>query len=371
MSIVSRNPFDLLGDDGEPSPAPAPKAAAQPKAQAAPAPQRSVPGSAPRGGNANRGRGGARGGRPQGEQRNAGPTSGDVQEGFEHPAGFDGERVPASKKAHKGPDAHTKGPRENRPIRNPTSGGHSSRGGQSGKARTPNNGGERRQFERKSGTLPDSQKKVESGWGADEGEAELNAEQQGEKDAQDEENTPQTPAEGADGGWGAAEGETAVAAAAPVEEEEEEVTKSYDEYLAERAATQNSTFGKKEGRQVNNETVEGVQFRREAIDDFFSGGKQEKAAKAKASAKKEKVYIEFDGQFASPAGGAPSGDRGGRGGRGGDRGRGGRGGARGGERGARGTGAGRGAPRGRAAPRGGPGGAVDASDEKAFPALGA
>jgi len=33
----------------------------------------------------------------------------------------------ASKKAHKGPDAHTKGPRENRPIRNPTSGGHSVR----------------------------------------------------------------------------------------------------------------------------------------------------------------------------------------------------------------------------------------------------
>jgi hypothetical protein len=95
----------------------------------------------------------------------------------------------------------------------------------------------------------------------------LAAEQQGEKDAQDEENTPQTPAEGA------AEGETTAAAAAPVEEEEEEVTKSYDEYLAERAATQNSTFGKKEGRQVNNETVEGVQFRREAIDDFFSGGK--------------------------------------------------------------------------------------------------
>jgi len=331
MSIVSRNPFDLLGDDGEPSPAPAPKAAAQPKAQAAPAPQRSVPGSAPRGGNANRGRGGVRGGRPQGEQRNTGPTSGDVQEGFEHPAGFDGERVPASKKAHKGPDAHTKGPRENRPIRNPTSGGHSSRGGQSGKARTPNNAGERRQFERKSGTLPDSQKKVEHGWGA-------------------------------------AEGEATVAPAAPVEEEEEEITKSYDEYLAERAATQNSTFGKKEGRQVNNETVEGTQFRREGIDDFFSG--KEKAAKARTTTKKEKVFIEFDGQFASPAG-APSADRGGRGGRGGDRGRGGRGGGRGGERGARGTGAGRGAPRGRAAPRGGRSGAVDANDEKAFPALGA
>ena len=98
------------------------------------------------------------------------------------------------------------------------------------------------------------------------------AEQQGEKDAQDEDNTPQTPAaEGADGGWGAAEGEATVTPAAPVEEEEEEVTKSYDEYLAERAASQISGIGKKEGRQVNSETVEGTQFRREAINDFFHG----------------------------------------------------------------------------------------------------
>lgn len=97
------------------------------------------------------------------------------------------------------------------------------------------------------------------------------AEQQGEKDAQDEDNTPQTPAaEGADGGWGAAEGEATVTPAAPVEEEEE-VTKSYDEYLAERAASQISGLGKKEGRQVNSETVEGTQFRREAINDFFHG----------------------------------------------------------------------------------------------------
>ena len=59
----------------------------------------------------------------------------------------------------------------------------------------------------------------------------------------------------------------------PFEEEEEEVTKSYDEYLAERAAAQDATIGKKEGRQVNNETVEGTQFSREAIADFFSGGK--------------------------------------------------------------------------------------------------
>lgn len=99
------------------------------------------------------------------------------------------------------------------------------------------------------------------------------AEQQGEKDAQDENNVPQTPAADADAaGWGAAEGEATVAPAAEeAEEEPEEVTKSYDEYLAERAASQIAGLGKKEGRQVNSETLEGTQFRRDAIDNFFSG----------------------------------------------------------------------------------------------------
>lgn len=372
MSVVSKNPFDLLGDDGEsPSPAPAAKpAAAQPKASTAPTQQRNVPGAAPRG-NANRGRGSypARGGRSQNnEPRNTGPTSGEgVAEGMENAGGFDGERVPPPKKHHRGPDAHTKGPRENRPIKNQTSGGHTSRGaGNTGKARTPNFGAERRQFERRSGTNPDSQKKIEQGWGADDGEAELTAEQQGEKDAQDEGKAPQTPAADADAaGWGVAENEATVAPAAEPEEPEE-VTKSYDEYLAERAAAQLAGIGKKEGRQVNSETLEGTQFVRDAVNDFFSG--KDKATKARAQNKKEKIYIEVDGQFASPSG--RGGDRGG------ERGRGGRGGARGGrggDRGARGgAGAGRGAgaPRGRGAPRGAARG-VDASDEKAFPALGA
>lgn len=71
-------------------------------------------------------------------------------------------------------DAHTKGPRGNRPARNYTSGGHTPSGtGSTRGPRTPASGGERRQFERRSGTLPDSQKKVEAGWGADEGNAEL------------------------------------------------------------------------------------------------------------------------------------------------------------------------------------------------------
>lgn len=95
---------------------------------------------------------------------------------------------------------------------------------------------------------------------------------------------------------------------------------------------------------------------------------QEKTASTKTKApKKEKVYIEFDGQFAKPAGEREHrGDRRER-----DGAQGGRGGARGGARGGRGQG-----PRGGARPQGqgqrGPRSqAIDANDTSAFPALGA
>lgn len=87
------------------------------------------------------------------------------------------------------------------------------------------------------------------------------AEVQGESDAQAEETAPGTPAEGA------APVEAAEAAAP---EEPEEVQKSYDQFLAEKAE-QAFAFGKKEGRQVNEDTLEGKAFVREGIDDFFSG----------------------------------------------------------------------------------------------------
>lgn len=78
------------------------------------------------------------------------------------------------KKAHHGPDRHTKNPNNRGGY---TSGGHSSRGsGAVRGAKTPAFGGERRQFERRSGGYQDSQKKVESGWGANEGSAELSGE---------------------------------------------------------------------------------------------------------------------------------------------------------------------------------------------------
>jgi plasminogen activator inhibitor 1 RNA-binding protein len=79
--------------------------------------------------------------------------------------------VAPSRKAHHGQDAHTKGPRGSRPAR----GGDRTQGG----SKTPAQGGERRQFERRSGAYEDSQKKVEAGWGADEGKAELSGESEG------------------------------------------------------------------------------------------------------------------------------------------------------------------------------------------------
>ncbi|WVQ82666.1 hypothetical protein IAT38_004798 [Cryptococcus sp. DSM 104549] len=372
MSVVSKNLFDLLGDDDE-SPAPAPKAAAPKKVEAAPA--KAVPGSAPRGGAA----GGARG-------RGSYPTRGaprNVYRGDDRPvdteaadAGFDGERVAPPKRSFAGRDAHTKGPRGNRPARG-TSGGHTSFGsGHYKGGKVPAQAGERRQFERRNqngGT--DSQKKVEHGWGANTGEAELKDEVEGEKDAETEEAAPQTPAEG---GWGADneapattgwDAETPAAAEAEPEEPEE-VTKSYDEYLAEKAAAalEIAGLGKKQGREVSSE-IEGKAFVKEGIDEFFSG-KAKTEAKHKAP-KKEKVYIEVDGQFAQPAGDRRGprrdGDRPERreGGERSGRGRGARGGF-GGQRGSARGGAGARAPRGGRAPA-----AINANDTTAFPALGA
>lgn len=78
------------------------------------------------------------------------------------------------KRAHHGPDRHTRASNDGPYI----SGGHtSSRGAKSGRgSKSVNQGGERRQYERRSGGLPDSQKKVDQGWGANEGEAELSGE---------------------------------------------------------------------------------------------------------------------------------------------------------------------------------------------------
>jgi len=271
MSVISRNPFDLLGDDGD-SPAPV---KTQPKTETpAAAPARAVPGSTPAGGNntgSNRGgrypnRGGrGRGGATSGQQRDDGPRntaqvsgSGDI-EGFETPGGFDGERVNPPKRAHHGPDRHTRTANDQPRI----SGGHTSsrEGGRGGRGRggskTPAGGGERRVYERRSGGLPDSQKKVDLGWGANEGTAELTAEVEGEKDAQAEEAAPGTPAP---------EEETpaadATAAEPAAEAEPEEVQKSFDQFLAERAQSAlGDGLGKKRGKDRQHRDPRGQSFR--------------------------------------------------------------------------------------------------------------
>ncbi|WRT64359.1 uncharacterized protein IL334_001291 [Kwoniella shivajii] len=379
MSVVSKNIFDLLGDDGDSSPAPAPKAAAAPAKKETPAPARAVPGSQPRSqgqGQGARGRGSypSRGGnrsanQGEREQRNTGPVSAEGnQEGTETAGGFDGERLPPSRKGNQGSvrDAHTKGPRGNRPARggatssrDVTSGGHSSYGsGHYRGNKVPAGAGERRVFERKNQNGGnDSQKKVDHGWGANTGEAELKDEVEGEKDAETEEAQPQTPAPEAEA--------AAEEPAAPVEPEEpEEVTKSYDDFLAERAQQALNIPGleKKEARTVQS-NLEGTAFVRQGVEEFFSG-KSTKSTESKAKPKKEKVFIEFDGQFAQPNRPPRRDNREGgeqqRGGRGGGRG------ARGGQRGARGGNGPRGGARGGRAPAG-----INANDTNAFPALGA
>ncbi|EKC98060.1 hypothetical protein A1Q2_07606 [Trichosporon asahii var. asahii CBS 8904] len=316
MSVVSKNPFDLLGDDGEERSAGAPAAASKAKATPAPASQQPkvVPGAAPKGG---------RGARypSRGGPRNVYREERAVEGGND---GFEGERVAPPRKEHQGRDRHTKGPREDRTHTGPRSrapgaarGGKGARGGARGGA-----------------AAPAGEKKPTETWNNDEGKAELTAENQGEKDA-------------------------VVDAAAPEEETEEaepeDNSKTLDQYLAERAeAALSGNLGKKEARQVNTDDVKGTEFKREDPEEFFVGKSKPKAEK-EAKAKKEKIFIPVDGQFASPAR-APRTERPAGRGRGGNRGA------------ARGQGAPRGNARGGA--RGPRQAAVDANDESSFPALG-
>lgn len=119
---------------------------------------------------------------------------------------------------------------------------------------------------RKSGhALPDSEKRVASGWGADEGKAELAAEVEGAVDANKEAAAPDTDAPA-----------TPVADAPAAEkkvEEEEDNTKSYEEYLAEKAKAANA-FGQLEGRQVEGTSDfvgSALKKSNEVEDPFFSG----------------------------------------------------------------------------------------------------
>lgn len=98
----------------------------------------------------------------------------------------------------------------------------------------------------------DSEKKVSQGWGADEGNAELKAENAAETDAQAEAATPnaewETPAEGAEV---AATTEGEKTEGRPRREEEEDNTLTLDEYLKQQKEKELEIVPKLETRKAN------------------------------------------------------------------------------------------------------------------------
>ncbi|SPO24483.1 related to RAY38 protein [Ustilago trichophora] len=279
MSVANRNPFAILGDDGEDVAAPraAPAQAAAPAA--APQPQRNIPGAG------NQRRGGARNGAPRAERGADAAVEGEQQK-----------------------DA--RGGR----ARNGESRGRGGRGHGRGAPRG-------RAFDRHSQTdRVDSQKAVAQGWGGEDGKKELDAEQKAEADAQ---------AEGAEG---------AAAAATPVEaekvaEEEEDKTMTLDQYLAAKAGKKLNIESKAPREVASDESAWSKLTKHEKEEaDYFASTKTQKT---KTRTQKEgKQLLDIEQTFNQPAvqrsgrGGGRGGARGGapRGERGAGRGRGGRGG---------------------------------------------
>ncbi len=207
----------------------------------------------------------------------------------------------------------------------------------------------------------DTRKQVQQGWGGESGEKNWDDERVGENIAKADEAEPQTPAE---------------------EAEEADKSKSYSDYLAEKAA-KDSLAAKpvraaNEGTKEDKKWASAKELKHEEAETYIQGA-SEKTKREKQ--RKEKNYLDVDMRFVEQPRSAPSGARGGRGGRGGDRAprgdrpaRGGDRPARGGDRPARGGDRPRGAPRG-GAPSGAPRGGARAPagptvDEKNFPSLG-
>ncbi|KAJ8455081.1 hypothetical protein ONZ45_g19058 [Pleurotus djamor] len=291
MSVATKNPFALLDDADNSRPSTPP-----PKAQEAPAPAATRGQQKSRGGPASRGgkyynRGGAR------------ATPKDANGVDEVPG--EGQR---------------RADGENR-------------GRGRGRGRGGNRGGRGRQYDRHSATgKTDSDKKVHQGWGGDDGNTELKAE---EAATQDEWGTPDTGAPAAEGDAadkGAAGGDKEGRPRKEREVEEEDNTLTLEQYRAQQKDL--AGVPKLETRKAN-DGAEGdiwkdaVPLTKGESEDAYFVGKTKSAPKARGP-KAEKVFLEIDAHFDRP-------DRGGRGRGRGDRGRGGRGGGRGGPRGGRNT----------------------------------
>lgn len=279
----------------------------------------------------------------------------------------------------------------------------------------------------------DHPKQTDQSWGAPTGEAEWNDEQAGDAIAKADEaddpsarNSTGQAAAGGDWGstaavvapdtdpaaagsawnaeesnpggtdWGAAPDENGDVAAAPAatdaapskqtpQPEPEEITKSYEQYLAEQAEKKlKLADGPKEARKPNEGTKEDKKWAKakpltkDEEDDAYIAAKSGKDTKEnkdkKEKPRKEKTRLDVDLRYVEPPGGRGGGDRGrgrNRGDyRGGERG-GGRGRGRGdGYRGGRGSGDHDNYRGGNRGPRDHDANAVNVSDESAFPSLG-
>ncbi|KAJ4304576.1 hypothetical protein N0V90_000102 [Kalmusia sp. IMI 367209] len=229
-----------------------------------------------------------------------------------------------------------------------------SRGGERGRGRGGRGRGRGgRGGDRHSRTgVADHDKQVAHGWGGNDGPAELADETAGEAIAQKDEKEAVT--------------EDAAAEADPeAEPEPEDKSKSYKEYLAELAEKKLS-LGSQNVRKPNEGSSkkfpEGTAIARDEEEDSYIAGSGGKAKRTRE--RKEKAFVELDGdRLLQPAARDNFGGRG-RGGRGRGEGR--------GE--FRGRGRGRGEGRGEGRGRGGRGGAQSGpnlNDSNAFPSLGA
>jgi len=240
-------------------------------------------------------------------------------------------------------------------------------------------GGRGREFDRHSGTLPDSEKRVHQGWGGDDGERELQTEQAAVVDATVESSGAAAgdwAATGPSADWadaGAGEQQTEDWAAAPPaaepastgetkeagnefrrrrqqEEEEDDNTVTLEQYLAQKKQT-SADLPKLEGIRKANEGSDEALWKNAVNngkadeEEHYFVGKTKSAPKAK-SKKTEKEFIEIEARFERPS----RGTRGGRG-RGSD------------DRRGRGRGGNRNTNRGAGNNQ------VDVADETAFPSL--
>jgi len=373
MSVVNQNMFSLLADEESVPEAPEATSPPPPPAPAteAPAP-RSNRGRAPVNTSSSRsGKYPRRGGAPVSPMEPVEPNPNEVGERFNHDEG----------RADRG------------------QGRGRGRGGRGGRTRSDGENHRGRPFDKHSQTgKVDTEKKIEQGWGANSGDAELTAETQGEADAQGEWNetaketttggewdaAPPTDATAWNdtaattdaGGWNDVPADTGGWSDIPTttdagawgdgsapnaedkperksrREDEEDNTLTLDQYLAKKKGEEASALPKAEGRQIsdNDEWKGAVQLLRADEEDVYYIGKSKATSKPRAK-KEDKVFIEIDAHFERPGG----------------RGRGGRGRGRGSDRGTeRGRGRGRGGRHGES--NGGARG-VDVDDQSAFPSL--